>query len=110
MASKGALTRKVLVQGACVFVKGMPGHGDRSFSCRAVRDPNVEVNSHMSAKKRGCRPVIAYIESQDDIAYLTGRREQNEQEKQIKTPIPRRSGRLWRGRRKEEGDSDSREE
>lgn len=33
------------------------------------------------------------LESQDDIGYLTGRRTPAEEEKQIKTPQPRRSSR-----------------
>gem|GEM_PF-6282582 len=34
------------------------------------------------------------LESQDDVAYLTGQRSSAEREKQIKTPAPRRSRRI----------------
>lgn len=63
----------------------------------------------MSGRKRERRPIGIHVESQDDIGYLTGKRSQAEEERQIKTPSPRRSGRPHIGRRKEEGDSDSKE-
>ncbi len=35
---------------------------------------------------------VTRIESQDDIGFLTGRRSQQEEDKQIKTPAPRKQG------------------
>ena len=61
----------------------------------------------MSSKRCGWRPAVMRIESQDDIAYLTGERKEEEEEKQIRTPIPRRLGRVRRRRNKEEGDQQS---
>ncbi len=61
----------------------------------------------MSEKKGERRPIESHIESQDDIAYLTGERCKEEEEKQIRTPSPRRSCRQRWLRRKEEGGSDS---
>ncbi|MBI4318865.1 MAG: hypothetical protein HY675_10265 [Chloroflexi bacterium] len=39
-------------------------------------------------QRRGSRP---NVESQDDLGYITGSRPYNEQEKQVRTPSPRRS-------------------
>lgn len=61
----------------------------------------------MSSKRCGWRPTVARIESQDDIAYLTGKRKAEDEEKQIKTPMPRRLGRVRRRRSKEEVDPQS---
>ena len=61
----------------------------------------------MGAKKRERRPIEVRVESQDDIGYLTGERSEEEEEKQIRTPSPRRSCRQRWLRRKEEGGSDS---
>jgi hypothetical protein len=61
----------------------------------------------MSGNNRERRPIEIHVESQDDSAYLTGKRSKEEEEKQIRTPNPRRSCRQRWLRRKEEGDSDS---
>ena len=41
--------------------------------------------------KRVQRKGVKKLESQDDLAYLTGRRSSEEREKQIKSPAPRRT-------------------
>ncbi len=64
----------------------------------------------MNKEKHDEQPTMANIESQDDAGYLTGQRSSNEKEKQIRTPNPRRTGRLRWARRKEEAESDSKEE
>lgn len=67
----------------------------------------TEEKPSMNVRRRGRRPNTIHIESQDDIGYLTGEREEDEKEKQVRTPGPRRSSLKRRGRRKEEDDSDS---
>ncbi|MBI2953300.1 MAG: hypothetical protein HYY30_03235 [Chloroflexi bacterium] len=59
-------------------------------------------------KKDQRRKTRLGLESQDDVGYLTGRRTPTEEEKQIKTPNPRRSTRATKQTRKtEEGGKDS---
>ncbi len=65
----------------------------------------------MVVKKEPRKRTKLGLESQDDVGYLTGRRAPAEEEKQIKTPSPRRSGpstgRTRQNRKKEEGGNDS---
>ncbi|MCL5960989.1 MAG: hypothetical protein M1358_17085 [Chloroflexi bacterium] len=49
--------------------------------------------------KEGERPSL---ESQDDMAYLTGERSREDEEKQIKTPAPRRSSKSAKSRRRKD--------
>jgi hypothetical protein len=60
----------------------------------------------MGGEKGNRKPQKTNVESQDDIGYLTGKRTRTEEEKQIRTPVPRRASRL-RGGRTKEVDSDS---
>ncbi len=58
-------------------------------------------------KKDQRRKTRLSVESQDDVGYLTGRRTPAEEEKQVRTPNPRRSSRAAKQVRKdEEGEKD----
>ena len=61
----------------------------------------------MKARKRDKRSTGVFIESQDDAAYLTGQRSRTEEEKQIRTPNPRRTGQGRGGRSKENEEEQS---
>ncbi len=53
----------------------------------------------------GHRTRIGYrVESQDDVGYLTGRHSSQDDEKQIKTPEPRKSGERSNKRRTSESE------
>lgn len=60
----------------------------------------------MARRKEPKKGVRLGLESQDDIGYLTGKRSETEEEKQIRTPAPRRSNKTSKLRRRkdEEGD------
>lgn len=58
--------------------------------------------------KKERRKTRLRLESQDDVGYLTGRRAPSEEEKQVRTPNPRRSSRVAKKAVKdEEGEKDS---
>ncbi len=60
----------------------------------------------MAKKKESKGGVPLGLESQNDMAYLTGDRPVEDEEKQVKTPSPRRTVRATKPRRRkdEEGD------
>lgn len=60
----------------------------------------------MAKKKESKGGMRLGLESQDDIAYLTGEHPTEDEKKQIKTPSPRRAARTAKPRRRkdEEGD------
>jgi hypothetical protein len=63
-----------------------------------------------ASAKREDKPKVG-LESQDDQAYITGQHSQEEQEKQIRTPMPRRRGASAReGSEREEGDGSGQKE
>jgi cell division GTPase FtsZ len=80
------------------------------FRLRNARFKIVQEIAPMTMKKRDKQTSLTRVESQDDAAYLTGQRSSSEMEKQIRTPSPRKTGRLRWAKRKEEADSDSEEE
>jgi|GEM_PF-5413396 len=60
--------------------------------------------------KREAKVRIA-LESQDDVAYLTGQHSEEEQQKQVKSPTPRRAGDArTRSEAKEEDDGSGQKE
>jgi hypothetical protein len=59
-------------------------------------------------KKEPKRKTRLGLESQDDVSYLTGRRTPAEEEKQIRTPSPRRLSKgIKQARKGEEDGKDS---
>jgi len=60
----------------------------------------------MAKKKELKKGVRLGLESQDDIGYLTGRHSEEQEEKQIRTPAPRRSNRASKSRREKDKEGD----
>lgn len=53
----------------------------------------IEGSDKVTKKREGKRSsdlTVVRLESQDDIGYVTGRRQPDEKEKQVRSPAPRR--------------------
>lgn len=56
----------------------------------------------MAKKKEAKNGVRLGLESQDDVGYMTGKHSYEDEEKQIKTPAPRRSSKATKQRRRKD--------